>query len=178
MSVYMPMSASGRHSRFIMTISSAVVDFMRRKEVYALQDSCALVHWGYKDRADFKSLIDLSDIEDHKLFVEDTINELDYIQPDFMLFKSNPYVHNANETKIAGCPDLLIEVWSKGNTPMERNFKYNLYSTSPVTEHWYITQDSNLVECYYGNTKISVQTLSNILISLGGIEFDLRYLAL
>jgi len=178
MSIYMPMSTTGRHNRMVMTISSAVIELLRKKEVYALQEECALVHWGYKGKSDFKELIKIADIENKSIFVEETINELDYIQPDFLLFKDNPYLHNENETKVAGCPDLIIEVWSKGNTKAEREFKLELYSSSPVTEHWYIEQDSNEVICYFGKEKTKSQSLKNVLETRGGLKFDLRYLAI
>ena len=178
MSVYMPMSSTGRHNRMVMTISSAIIEFLRKKEVYALQEGCALVHWGYKGKSDFKELIKIADIENKTIFIEETINELDYIQPDFLLFKDNPYLHNENETKVAGCPDLIIEVWSKGNTKAEREFKFELYSSSQVTEHWYIEQDSNEVICYFGKEKAESQSLKNVLETRGGLKFDLRYLAI
>ena len=178
MSVYMPMSTTGRHSRLLMTISSAVVDLLRKKEAYAVQEECALVHWGYKGKSDFKELVKISDIEDTESFIETVIDELDYIQPDFLLFKNNPYLYNENETKIAGCPDLIVEVWSKGNIKAERDFKLDLYSSSPITEHWYIEQDSNEVVCCFGRDKLESQSLSNILETRGGLKFDLRYLAI
>jgi len=53
----------------------------------------------------------------------------------------------------------------------------NLYATSDITEHWYIEQDSNEVICYFGKNRIEGQFLSNILITRGGLKFDLRYLA-
>ena len=62
MSNYMPMSTTGRHNRMVMTISSAVIDLLRKKEVYALQEECALVHWGYKGKSDFKELVKIPDI--------------------------------------------------------------------------------------------------------------------
>ena len=177
MSVYMPMSTTGRHNRITGTIFSAVVDLLRKKEAYALHEECALVHWGYKGKNDFKKLVDIGDIENIDVFTKITINELDYIQPDFILFKKNKYLCNERETKIAGCPDLIIEVWSEGNYKAEREFKMNLYSSSSVTEHWYIEQDSNEVICYFGGSRIENQYLTNVLATLDGINFDLRYLA-
>ena len=178
MNVYMPMSTSGRHSRLLMTISSAVIDLLRKKEAYAVQEECALVHWGYKGKSDFKELVKISDIEDTDSFIETTIDELDYVQPDFVLFKNNPCLHNENETRIAGCPDLIVEIWSKGNTKAEREFKLDLYSSSPITEHWYIEQDSNEVACYFGRDRIENQSLIDILATRDGLKFDLRYLAI
>ena len=178
MSVYMPMSATGRHSRILITISAAIVEFLRKKEAYAVQEECALVHWGYKGKPDFKALVKICDIDDAESFIETTINELDYVQPDFLLFKNNPYLHNANETKIAGCPDLIVEVWSKGNIKAERDFKLDLYSSSSITEHWYIEQDSNEVICYFGGNKLDNQYLTDMLVTRNGLNFDLRYLAI
>jgi Uma2 family endonuclease len=172
------MSTTGRHSRILITIASSVVEFLRRKEAYAFQEECALVHWGYKGKSDFKELVKISDIEDIDSFVEMTINELDYVQPDFVLFKNNPYLHNEIETKIAGCPDLIVEVWSRGNTKAEREFKLDLYSSSPITEHWYIEQDRNEVTCYFGRNKLENQYLTDKLKTRDGLEFDLRYLAI
>jgi len=161
-----------------MTISSAVIEFLRKKEAYAVQEECALVHWGYKGKSDFKELVNISEIEDIDLFTEVTINELDYVQPDFVLFKDNPYAHNENETKIAGRPDLVVEVWSKGNSKAEREFKLDLYSSSEITEHWYIEQNLNEVICYLGRERIGGQSLTDVLVTRGGLQFDLRYLAL
>ena len=75
---------------------------------------------------------------------EKDINYFYTVQPDLMLFKENDWVVNDFETRYAGCPDLILEVWSEANDELYRNFKKNLYKTSNTTEHWYITQDSNL----------------------------------
>jgi len=68
-------------------------------------------------------------------------------------------------------------VWSKNNPQFDRELKLLLYSSSPVTEHWYIDQDSNEVVCYYGSGRIKDQCLTDVLVTLGGLKFDLRYLA-
>ena len=94
------------------------------------------------------------------------------------MFKNNPYLENRRETRTAGFPDLIIEVWSDGNSAFERARKHSLYSSSPVTEHWYIDQDKNTIECFFGATKLPEQNLKNLLITQGNIMFDLRYLAL
>jgi Uma2 family endonuclease len=99
------------------------------------------------------------------------------VQPDFMLFKNNPYVENKRQTRTAGCPDLVVEIWSDGNSKNDRAFLQNLYATSDITEHWYIEQDSNEVICYIGHEKIKNQSLTEMLETRGGLKFDLRYLA-
>ena len=65
-----------------------------------------------------------------------------------------------------------------GNTSDDRDFLKFLYSTSDITEHWYIEQDSNTVECYLGKEKLDDQYLTNLLVTQKGFEFDLRYLAI
>ena len=54
--------------------------------------------------------------------------------------------------------------------------KHRLYSTGK--EHWYLTQDNNIVECWLGNKQIENQSLTEILKTTQGLEFDLRYLSL
>ena len=178
MSVYMPMSTTVRHNKITGTIFSAIVDLLRKNEVYATHEECALVHWGFKRKNDFTYLVDIPSIDDINYFTNITINELDYVLPDFILFKENPYLCNNRETKIAGCPDLIIEVWSDSNSTEERNFKLGLYSSSPIVEHWYIDQDSNEIICYIGDNKAENQSLHNILETSNGLKFDLRYLAI
>jgi Uma2 family endonuclease len=110
------------------------------------------------------------------------MSELRRVEPDFMLFDKNAYIENnisgGVRTRIAGFPDLVIEIWSEANLIEERKFKKILYSTSPVTEHWYIEQDSNKVECFLGGNDLPPQSLKNILRTQDGVEFDLRYMAI
>ena len=103
---------------------------------------------------------------------------LNTVEPDFMLFRDNKFLCNKNQTRILGQPDLLVEIWSKANDDKERAFKQHLYSTSDVTEHWYIEQQSNTVERYIGDVSLQSQSLKKILITQNGIEFDLRRLAI
>ena len=106
------------------------------------------------------------------------IEYLDYIQPDFMFFKNNLFLENGKKLRIAGQPDLIVEIWSEENTQREKDFKMSLYKTSPITEHWYIDQDSNKVKCHMGGGQLPDQCLTNILKTQKGLEFDLRYLAI
>ena len=120
----------------------------------------------------------MNKIKDKEYFSKDVITELEYVKPDFMIFKNNSYISNAKQTRTAGQPDLIAEVWSLGNTDDDRAFLQNLYATSDVTEHWYIEQDSNEVICYLGRNRLENQFLTDILVTRGGLQFDLRYLAL
>ncbi|MCL2095938.1 MAG: Uma2 family endonuclease [Oscillospiraceae bacterium] len=172
------MGATKRHGQTIGAFFSEVWEKVKAKELFVIPDSCSLVYSGEKIEPDMINLIDAGSVGNTEHFREHIINNLKYVQPDFMLFKNNKYIENDKETRIAGCPDLVIEVWSEDNGEKDRAFKKYLYSTSSITEHWYIEQDSNIIECYYGREKIGVQNLADILVSRDGIKFDLRYLKL
>ena len=177
MEIFMEMSTSARHNRLAGTFGGEILNLLRKKEAYALQEEGALVYWGEKKELDFIRLVDVTEIEDADEFTNEIIHDLHYVQPDFFLFKNNPYLHNKRETKIAGYPDLIVEVWSDDNTTFDRKIKLGLYSSSPITEHWYIEQNSNEVVCYYGDKRIENQCLMNVLVTRDGLKFDLRYLA-
>jgi len=181
MSAYMPMSTSRRHNKIINELVARIYNSIHRSDIDVLTSDCALVHWGFKNKAYQEcSLVNVSCIEKEDVddFISETINDLEYVQPDFLFFKDNPFLCNQRETVTAGCPDLIIEVWSKSNTKEERQFKYNLYSTSDIVEHWYIEQNSNEVACFLGSNALESQSLANVLKTQKGIEFDLRYLAI
>ena len=178
MDIYNPMSTTVRHNRITITLSGTVLELLRKKEVHALQEECALVYNGDKKIPNGFNLVDLQRIEDIKHFTDIVIMELHYVQPDFMLFKNNPYLENKHRTRTAGQPDLIVEVWSEGNTRNDKAFLQNLYATSDITEHWYIEQNSNEVICYHGDKRLENQCLTNVLVTRGGLEFDLRYLAI
>ena len=138
----------------------------------------ALVFFGNpSDPVQFIRLVDLSEIGNLSEFAE-TINDLEYVQPDYMLFHKNPFLYNRRQTKVAGQPDLIVEIWSSSDTQDKREFKQLLYSSSPVTEHWYITQNSNTVSCFYGAWPLPDQNLEDILKTKSGVALDLRHLAL
>ena len=178
MDVYMPMSTTGRHNRIVTSFMGELFSYIKKKEVNALSEQCPLVYWGTKKISDGFRLVDVKDIDNIEHFTEATIYELDYVQPDFMLFKNNPYIENKRQTRTAGQPDLIVEVWSESNLKNDRAFLQNLYATSDITEHWYIEQDFNKVECYMGRKQLPEQSLKNILKTQKGLEFDLRYLAI
>ena len=177
MDIYVPMSTTVRHNRITMTFSGTILDLLRKKEVHALQEEYAIVYWGTKKTPGGFEFVDVKNIDDVGHFKNVIINELDYVRPDFVLFKNNPYLENARQTRTAGQPDLIVEVWSDGNSKNDRAFLQNLYATSDITEHWYIEQDSNEVECYLGKNKIDNQYLSDVLVTRDNLKFDLRYLA-
>ena len=178
MDAWMPMSTKIRHNRIVTFLIGELINLIKEKKVNVLHEECSLVYWGKKSEPTSLSLVNISKIEDINEFKEEIMDDLYFVQPDFMMFKDNPYLENTRQTRTAGCPDLIVEIWSKGNTRDDRTFLQNLYATSDITEHWYIEQDSNEVVCYFGNNKIESQYLTGILVTQDGLEFDLRYLAI
>jgi Uma2 family endonuclease len=177
MDIYMPMSTTKRHNRITGTLFGSVLELLRKNEINALQEECALVYFGTKELPNGFKLVDVTGV-DATHFTENVITELEYIRPDFVLFKNNSYLENKKQTRTAGQPDLIVEVWSESNTQNDRAFLQNLYATSDITEHWYIEQHSNEVACYFGREKIASQYLADILVTRDGLKFDLRYLAI
>ncbi|MCL2159847.1 MAG: Uma2 family endonuclease [Oscillospiraceae bacterium] len=177
MDIFMPMATTDRHNKFVATLMNRIFNRVESGEVHALQEQCPLVYWGSKDLPKGFELVDVSDIKNTEHFL-DNITELEYVNPDFMLFADNPYIKNKKGTRTAGQPDLIVEIWSDSNTDNNRAFLQNLYASSPITEHWYIEQNSNDVTCYMGKERLADQFLTNVLVTQNGIKFDLRYLAI
>ena len=171
MDIYMPMATSERHNLFTGTFFCSIIELVRKREIKAFHNEGALVYLGTRKDV-YRNLVNVSD------FNIECINDLEYVQPDFMLFRNNKFIQNDRKTRIAGYPDLIVEIWSDSNTSNERAFKKDLYATGINTEHWYIEQDSNTVECYMADKKTTNKSLKDILKTKNGIEFDLRYLAL
>ena len=173
------MSTTGRHNTITSSLFGEIYGLFKRKEVFARQEQCSVVYWGVKSEPTSTSLVNIDeDIENMEKFKDFTIYELDYVQPDFFLFKDNKYVTDNRDLRTAGEPDLIVEVWSSGNKKTDRAFLRNLYSKSNVTEFWQIEQNSNKVKCSIGAAKLPSQSLTNILKTQKGLEFDLRYLAI
>ncbi|MCL2814805.1 MAG: Uma2 family endonuclease [Oscillospiraceae bacterium] len=172
------MSTTGRHNMILQSFIGTIYDLIRKKEVFARQEQYSIVYWGSKKKPSSSvSLVKIEDVEDVGKFINNTIYELDYVQPDFVLFKDNKYLTDSRDLRTAGQPDLIVEVWSGSNTKTDRDFLGDLYSTSKITEFWQIEQDSNTVKCSMGTIKLPEQSLVNVLKTQKGLEFDLRYLA-
>jgi len=169
---------TGRHNMITTSFLGEIYHLHKRKEVFVRLEQYSIVYWGSrKKEALGTSLVRIEDIEDIENFREFTIYELDYVQPDFVLFKDNKYITDSKDLRTAGQPDLIVEVWSRSNTKADRAFLQDLYATSDRTEFWQVEQDSNIVKCSLGDSELPEQSLVNILRTQRGLEFDLRYLA-
>lgn len=161
-----------RHNHLVSTFFGNIFSLFQKKELYPLQENCYLVLYGKKYSND-ERLVDPNTLSDISI-----LEELDVIQPDFLLFQHNPYVQSPSTMRTAGIPDLVVEVWSKSNDSLERDMKFRIYASHPGCEHWYVEQDSNVVKCFKGKDPLPDQNLKDMLRTTTGLEFDLTHLAL
>ena len=166
MTLALQMSSAERHILLACAFTGNCFKLMSKKLLLPIQEQGALVYYSSPTR-----LIDIginSDI--HTLF------KLRYTCPDFMVFQNNRYLTNDNKTRYAGCPDLVVEIWSPSNDNYDKAEKFNIYSTSSITEHWYLEQHSNIVECWQGYKSLPSQNIKKVLRTRNGLKFDLRFL--
>lgn len=161
------MATTDRHSELVDAFTADLRPWRRRCELQYWSDTVALVYEGMK-------LIDVNgmpDIEKQKLQIR--MNQLNYKEPDVMVFHHQVFLNNRKNTRKAGCPDLIIEIWSDDNDEIHRKEKFEIYASSEFTEHWYMEQESDIVKCFLGTKRLPDQHLKNILKSQSGLEFDL-----
>ncbi|MCL1987928.1 MAG: Uma2 family endonuclease [Firmicutes bacterium] len=107
----------------------------------------------------------------------DEVKELNYVQPDFMLFSQNKFFEfGEKDFRIVGCPDLIIEIWSKGNKKKDRTLFSQLYSTSKITEFWQIDLINNAVIRTIGQRELTTFSIAEKLTTESGLYVDLTTL--
>ncbi|MCL1989095.1 MAG: Uma2 family endonuclease [Firmicutes bacterium] len=167
------MSTMPRHGDIVSGFSLGLEDkwrtFYKKGRLVFNQENLNLAYTG--SLADGFRLLDAT-----QNFTEEFLDECSCVMPDVMIFMHNNLKRYRSKT--LGYPDLVVEVWSDSNNSTEKDFKTLLYSTGKNTEHWYLTQHSNIIECWHETTKLSTQSLQNILVTQSGISFDLRHLAI
>ena len=173
------MATTDRHSDLVSEFEFELKKTEDRKNgvIRMFSEGPGLCHGGDKNTGvDLKlfNLAEIDDIESFKL----QMPAFGHLVPDLMYFKKGAFIKDQSGAKYAGLPCLVIEVWSKGNTKIDRLIKKHIYQTSPITEQWYLEQDSNIVECWLGQVRLPDKNLTKILIDHNGYEFDLRHLAI
>jgi len=161
------MSTTIRHSELVDAFTGDLRPYNRRGELNYWSDTIALVY-------DENRLINVNEVpiaEANKISIQ--LTKLPYVEPDVIMFQTNAYINNFSGTRLAGVPDLIIEVWSEDNDAKHRDKKFAIYSSSELTEHWYIEQRSDIVKCYKGSNRLPDQHLQQILKTQSGIQFDL-----
>ena len=167
---------TARHNEILSAFIVNIYDFIKNKKMRAFQEQCSLVYWGERNIIQDVKLVNIDELNNKEEFIEYIIDNLRFVQPDFIMFDKNQYLTNKVETKFAGLPDLIVEVWSKFNTPEEKEFKFGLYSKSGI-EHWHINQNSNIVDCWIGNRQLTSQSLTDVLKTQNQVKFDIRHLS-
>ncbi|MCL1986475.1 MAG: Uma2 family endonuclease [Firmicutes bacterium] len=147
--------------------------YMRKRQKMLGDENVRLTFEGKLKCGGCSELVDIS--QSH--VTEEYIGDLDYIQPDIFLFDKQPFQTNKSGMNIAGFPDLIIEIWSDGNTQSHRKELHNLYMTSPVSEVWYLNQEDTIIERWYKQQQLPNLDFRNLIQTQDGIEFDLRDLA-
>ena len=167
-----------RHNRFISEIYLALSDLLKLRKYEAMHEEQALVYEG--NLYDVCSLVDIRNMQPKTQaeYRKSIIDLLPFVQPDFMLFDKAGFLLNESETKVAGLPRLVVEIWSPSNREEERMLQKKLYSSREAVEHWYIAQDSNHVEAFIGAAKLPDKDLRGVMSTEFGVSLDLTYLAL
>ncbi len=75
------------------------------------------------------------------------LDEDNVVQPDILFIAVSRYAV-IEKNYINGAPDMVVEIWSPGNTQKERERKHSLYEGKAITEYWQIepSKKSVLVE--------------------------------
>lgn len=118
-------------------------------------------------------LLDITSMSNLQHFRASKLPTLSYWQPDLFIFQHNSYIEDANLYKIAGCPDLIVEVWSDGNSEEDRQIKQKTYTSSPKTESWYIVPTSLKIKRFVGTTQLEDLDMSRLLVTQTGLQIDL-----
>ncbi|MCL1987620.1 MAG: Uma2 family endonuclease [Firmicutes bacterium] len=169
---FLSMAVKERHRDLTDALYEEIYLALNMKRPYLKKENLGLAYSGERVSTSMCLLSADSDIS------AEGIDELFNVTPDIALFHKNSYRLGERTVNVIGYPDLVIEVWSTGNSDSDRALKRHLYSTSPITEHWYLTQTSNRIECWLGAEQQKNKSLKKILTTTNGLTLDLRDLAL
>ena len=137
-------------------------------------------HYGREQIAlveNYEALIDISKLTDaQRQKLRKVMSKMKYIYPDFMIFKDNPIIINRSETRYAGIPDLIIEVWSDIDSEDQKKYKRNLYCTQK-SEYWEIEEYSPKIVCWNKDGTKYEQFMDKPLLLPWGEELDLSELS-
>ncbi|MCL1986502.1 MAG: Uma2 family endonuclease [Firmicutes bacterium] len=181
MQKYLDMAVYPRHSELLERIGDMLFskhsNEILNKQITKFRENNALIFRGKYGCIGNIPPFELFNVNETELSF-DILNDSPYVQPDYMIFHHNKHQQHSGTYKIAGCPDLIIEVWSKSNSAEDRKILNYLYSTSEITEFWQLEQQSNEVHCSIGTNALPMQSLRQPLRTQSGLEIDLRSVAL
>jgi len=164
---YMMMGTTRRHMKILDWFSGFAIKKIEKDcNFFYGREQIALVE-------NYGALIDVSKLTDEqRQKVRESMGRLKYTYPDFMIFTTNSLIINYEDTRYAGIPDLIIEVWSKNNSAKEKEQKRSLYRTSK-SEFWEFEQNSPKIICWDKGGNMYEQFMDKPLIAPWGEEFDL-----
>ncbi len=79
--------------------------------------------------------------------VDVVLNERNVIQPD-IIFIANEHLPQVEEAKVAGAPDLVVEILSPTTARTDRGTKSSIYCRHGVKWYWLVDPVAQLVEEY------------------------------
>lgn len=168
---YQLMGITYRHTEILAFFDSLFVRRSIQRELWSAREQIALIKNNGK-------LIDLDGLNaEQKEKIAENINRMKFTYPDYMVFKENPKLMNEHRTRVAGTPDLIIEVWSPFNSPEEKSEKRHLF-IAPKSEFWELDQNSLKILCWKPNGSSYIQYLNRTVKTPWGEELDLTPLAL
>lgn len=77
--------------------------------------------------------------------VDVVLSRFDTLQPDVLVIL-NAGQEKLQEARIAGAPDLVVEVASPGSSISDRNRKYRVYVRTGVKEYWIVDPGTRSIE--------------------------------
>lgn len=77
--------------------------------------------------------------------VDVVLSRFDTLQPDVLVIL-NAGQEKLQESRIAGAPDLVVEVASPGSAINDRNRKYRVYARTGVKEYWIVDPGTRSIE--------------------------------
>ena len=166
----MTMGTTIRHMKILDWFSGFAIKEQEKDYFVYAREQIALVE-------NYGVLIDVSELTDEqRQKVRNVMGKMRYTYPDFMIFKNNPVIINNQETRYAGIPDLIIEVWSQKNSESEKEQKRKLYRTKK-SEFWEFNQDSPKVLCWAQDGTKYEQFMDKPMRTPWSEEFDLTSLS-
>ena len=73
-------------------------------------------------------------------------NAADPIQPDVIAIKTENLNIIADEKRVEGAPDLVVEVLSKSTADRDRGVKFKAYADGGVSEYWIVDPHAQTIE--------------------------------
>ena len=122
---YFVMPSTKRHGQILSYLENNLLNCNHDFKLLT-REAMSLVYYGDPTKQHeypYISLVDVNDVKDIEVFKNNVINDLANVVPDILLFTKNRFIENFTETRVAGLPNLVVEVWLESNTLFDRQKK-------------------------------------------------------